>query len=76
MIGTSYEDAIVIDAENTPYGIEAEYKWLSESYPGYKFKSQTLQLIDGKPYDVITIITKEGEEKKIYFDISKFFGKW
>jgi len=76
MIGTSFEDAVVINAENTQSGIEAEYNWLAENYPKYKFKSQLLLFKDGKPYDVITIITKEGEEKRIYFDISKFFGKW
>ncbi len=76
LMGTSYDDAIVINSEDTQSGIDAEYSWLAENYPGYKFKAQSLQFKDGKLYDVITIITKEGEEKKIYFDISKFFGRW
>jgi len=30
----------------------------------------------GVTYDIITILTADGVEKEVYFDISKFFGKF
>jgi hypothetical protein len=30
----------------------------------------------GVPYDIITIFTEDRVEKEVYFDISKFFGKF
>jgi hypothetical protein len=30
---------------------------------------------NGNPYDVVTINTKEGTKKDVYFDISKFYRK-
>ena len=27
-------------------------------------------------YDIITILTADGVEKEVYFDISRFFGKF
>jgi len=30
----------------------------------------------GVTYDIITILTADGVEKEVYFDISKFYGKF
>jgi predicted RNA-binding protein associated with RNAse of E/G family len=30
---------------------------------------------DGKHYDVVSITTKEGVDKDVFFDISKFYRK-
>lgn len=74
--GSSFEKAIVINAANEMDGVPAEYEWLKSHYPGYKLKLQKLVMHNEKPYDLLTIITKKGEEKTIYFDISNFFGKF
>jgi len=74
--GFSFQTAIVIEAKNESTGVDKEYKWLSENYRGYTLISQALSFDKGKPYDIMSIKTSEGIEKKIYFDISKFFGKW
>jgi len=74
--GSSFENAVVIEEKSERTGISAEYKWVDKHYPGYKRKMQSLQTHDKKPYDVLTIVTAEGTEKKIYFDISNFFGKF
>ena len=74
--GSSYEKAIVIKAKNETKGIAAEYKWLSENYPGYTLKSQSLDGKEKRHYDIMQIKTKDGDEKSIYFDITNFFGKW
>jgi hypothetical protein len=31
--------------------------------------------IDGKPYDVHTLQNAEGEEREVFFNISRFYGK-
>ena len=74
--GSSYENAIVIREKHEGPGVDAEYKWIRQQYPGSTVKSQALTNKNGKPYDILTIQTADGTEKKIYFDISNFFGNW
>jgi hypothetical protein len=74
--GSSFEKAIVIDKNNESEGIGEEYKWLRENYPGYKMIRQSLSHKGDKSYDILEIETKEGEKKQVYFDITKFFGKF
>ena len=74
--GSSFERAIIIKKRREGPGVDAEYKWLAQNYPGYKRISQSLTRKGNKHYDIIAIKTNEGEEKDIYFDISNFFGKW
>lgn len=74
--GSSYEKAVVIKEKNESKGVAAEYAWLREHYPGYKSKGQSLNHKDKKAYDIITIVTRDGDEKQVYFDISGFFGRW
>jgi hypothetical protein len=74
--GSSAEKAVVIREKNETDGVAAEYKWVRKRYPGCQNKSQALTSINGKSYDVLTIVTVDGVEKDVYFDISKFFGKF
>ncbi len=74
--GSSFEKAIVIKHDNSKEGINAEYEWLRKNYPDYKFMSQSLIFHNDKPFDVLSIITNDGIEKDIHFDISNFFGKY
>ncbi|MDP4264074.1 MAG: hypothetical protein Q8941_16220 [Bacteroidota bacterium] len=73
--GSSFDKAIFIDKNNEKEGVDAEYVWLRSHYPGYTFIKQSLDSKGNKHYDILKIKTKEGEEKNIYFDISRFFGK-
>lgn len=73
--GSSYEKAIIIKAKSEQKGVAAEYEWLRNNYPGYKKITQSLKSNGNKHYDAIFIETKQEEEKTIYFDITKFFGK-
>ena len=73
--GSSFEKAIVIQETSETTGGAAEYKWLRENYPGYKMGMQSLVTHDKKPYDILAITTADGVEKKVYFDISNYFGK-
>jgi len=73
--GSSFSKAIIITEKTEMTGVSAEYDWLAKNYPGYHSLGQSL-LIEGKtPYDMIKIRTSTGEEKKVYFDISNYFGK-
>ena len=74
--GSLFENAIVIKEKSEHKGVDAEYAWLREHYPGYKLKGQSLLFHNDKPYDLIEIITADGTEVGIYFDISNFYGKF
>jgi len=74
--GLSYQSAIVIDAKSETTGVAKEYEWLKQQYPGYKLQKQSLNYQGKKVYDVMKIKTEAGEDLEIYFDITKFFGKF
>jgi hypothetical protein len=67
--GSSVEKAIVVAS------VDAEYQWLKKKYPGHKVNRQALLLKEKKPYDMLSITTKDGKTLDVYFDISSFFGK-
>jgi hypothetical protein len=55
--------------------VRAEYLYIDRTYSGANILSQMVTDNNGNPYDVVTIMTKEGVEKDLYFDISKFYRK-
>ena len=74
--GSSYETAVVINESSETEGVNAEYAWIKEHYPGSEVTSQALNYYKDKPYDIIDIVNGKGEKLSLYFDISKFFGKF
>jgi len=52
-----------------------EYRTIAQRFPGCQFKRQELHLAEGRHYDVLVIDDPEGLEHRIWFDISRFFGK-
>jgi hypothetical protein len=73
--GSSYEKAVIVTEKHEMQGINAEYAWIQNKYPGYKTVSQSLNYKDKTPYDIIHILTADGKAMAIYFDISNYFGK-
>ena len=73
--GSSFENAIIIKEHSESKGVDAEYIWLHENFPGYKLIGQYLLNNNKKPFDKLDIQTADGQNKSIYFDISNFFGK-
>ncbi len=73
--GSSFDNAIVMKVQNESAGVEEEYKWLAENYPGYSTIRKTQASRIKKHYDIITIRTRDGEERSVYFDSTSFFGK-
>jgi hypothetical protein len=74
--GSTIEKAIVIKASDESTGVRAEYVMLGKMYPNFKMKSQGTTSKGSKNYDIMSIITADGTQKVIYFDITKFFGKF
>ena len=68
--GSSAADAVVVGS------VGEEYAWVRRHCPGFQPLTQSLQEIDGKPYDVLTLRNAAGETRTVYFDISRFFGKF
>ena len=54
--------------------VPAERAWIERHYPGATIESQSL-LMGATPMDLIEIKLTTGETRRIYFDISSFFGK-
>ena len=73
--GSSVEQAVIVNGATEQTGVDAEYAWIAQRYPGYRKDSQTLRGADGKHYDVLEFTTSSGEKKRVYFDITDFFGK-
>jgi len=80
--GETKEDAIIINAPNTPLGVAAEYRYLSHRY-GQKDVDWTLvwqALLEDKEndqhYDLLRVKLKSGEVKELHFDITAFYGKF
>lgn len=73
--GTSCDDAVVVvGAANEREGVKAEYEWIARKYPGFKRGGQGMGNCKFIA-DVIDITTASGEAKRVYFNISGFYGK-
>lgn len=68
--GSSAEKAIKVKS------IGEEYEWAKAHCLGCQFSGQALLFVNKKPYDALTFKLPDGSEKKFYFDISSFFGKF
>jgi hypothetical protein len=72
--GTTAQSAVVISATDHSAGVDAEYAWIQKYLPGAKLESQSL--VQGpKMYDMFEVTLPSGEKRKVFFDISSFFGK-
>lgn len=73
--GTSFSNAVVIMVEREREGLNEEYKWLANNYPGYALVRRTHVKRSSKNYDIVRIKTKDKQLKDIYFDSTRFWGK-
>jgi uncharacterized lipoprotein YehR (DUF1307 family) len=67
--GSSFQKAVIVGS------VRSEYLYIDHTYKGSNILSQMVTNNNGSPFDVVTIMTKEGEQKDVYFDISKFYRK-
>jgi hypothetical protein len=73
--GATTETAITVPASNEFEGVDAEYGYIQDHYPGWHHEQQSLIQENGKVYDRIEIVGPDGIHKSIYFDITDWFGK-
>ena len=73
--GTSFSDPVVIMVQDERTGLDEEYKWLSNNFPGYALIRRTHVIRSSRHYDIVRIKTKQGQVKDIYFDSTRFSGK-
>ena len=62
--GTSFDDAIVIRVKTEKAGIQEEFRWLRESYPGYALIRKSRVSHGGRQFDLIWFRTRAGVEKQ------------
>ncbi len=79
--GSSFETAIVIEADNTEQGIVKEYEWLASNAcldkDGVRDREmQEFREYKGHKYDLMYMLCNNGEKEVYYFQIDSFFGKW
>ena len=65
--GSSPELAIVVN------NVMEEYDWILINCDGFEPVMQEMREIAGKPYDCHSLQNGDGEERVVYFDISRFF---
>jgi hypothetical protein len=74
--GLSCQEAIVVvGAQGESDGVASEYAWIERHYPGSSFKQQWLIECGGAAADQMEIVTADGKDVVLFFDISRFFGK-
>lgn len=74
--GLSMEKAIQFpEIINEIDGVRAEYAWIKKNLPNYHKKSQAALNKNGKIYDLLIVVSSDGRERPVYFDITNFFGK-
>jgi uncharacterized lipoprotein YehR (DUF1307 family) len=65
--GSSFDKAVIVGS------VRAEYLHIDRTWKDANIVSQVVKEHNGKAYDVVSITTKEGAAKDVYFDISKFY---
>ena len=73
--GTSYSNPVVIQVRTEAAGLEEEYKWLANIYPGYKMIRRTHSTRGARQFDIVRIKTRQGQVKDVYFDSTNFWGR-
>lgn len=70
--GTSYSNAVLLQVKTERAGMDEEYRWLRNLYPGYGMVRRSRVKRSSRSYDIIRIKTRDGVLKDIYFDATSF----
>jgi hypothetical protein len=73
--GSAFEAAIIITADSERTGVDAEYDYINKHFPGSRRGSQSLVQHKKRDFDILEFTTKDGNKRKLYFDITSFLGK-
>ena len=78
--GSSLKNAVIIKgARNTLEGVGAEYGFVADLYgqegiDWWRGRQEFFERENGGMYDVLDIKLKNGRWRKIYFNVTEFFG--
>lgn len=76
---TKEEAVIILGAKDETEGVDAEYNLLEEKFGKQNFIWELIdqELIDegNRQFDVLRIKFRDGKIKKLWFDITNFYGK-
>lgn len=56
--------------------VRSEYALLHSVYPGHVVKTQALIGLRGKYYDQLDIVTADGKQRSVYFDITHIYEQF
>jgi hypothetical protein len=71
--GISQDTAVIVNNIASEYDYIA--KLLGKPGSGWTLERQALRQADGKSYDLIDVVLKDGTRRRYWFDITSFFGK-
>lgn len=78
--GSSEQNAVIITADDSWKGVSAEYDYIELLHgaegTGWELAYQMKYDVDSSSYDVLEVRFPDGTEKKFYFDITSFYGKF
>ena len=79
-LGSSFDNAIVIDAINEGQGLSKEHEWLGKNAcvekGGEADLYEELTQNNGSWYDIFTVTCVNGDKETYYFNIDSFNGIW
>ncbi len=74
--GLECDKAVVIKgAKYYREGVDAEYAWLADKYPGYTRNAQKTARNGSRNYDQLSITTADRRNVQVCFDVTEFAGK-
>ncbi|MFX1446478.1 MAG: hypothetical protein ACFFHV_24055 [Promethearchaeota archaeon] len=73
--GSSFENAIIISDCNNIEGVNQEYIEIKKRFGNYKLIRQSLLNHNGLMFGKLELKLDNGNNIKVFFDITDFFGK-
>jgi hypothetical protein len=73
--GESLEAAVLVPADNEEDGIAYENDWIWRHHGRFRRRSGGLASQAGRRYDVITVELSDHTQRKLFFDITDFYGR-
>ncbi|MDT3697755.1 MAG: hypothetical protein ROY99_15375 [Ignavibacterium sp.] len=78
--GSTEQNAVIINASSSLVGIPAEYEFIQSKFGAkgrdWELEQQMQYDKNSRSYDIMEIKLSNGISKKIFFDITNFYGKF
>jgi len=74
--GDSPETAIAVPVDAPNGGVDFQNNWIYERYGLFRRAGGGTGTLNGRRYNVVDIELRDGEKKKVFFDITELWAKW